>query len=365
MSNNLSIPPRRSHGQPGFTLIEVLLAVAITSMVMLAVGTTFRVTLEARYVIDELSESTAAGPRIMALIERDLRGLWTYDIKNNRVLVGRNRDVGSFEADRIDMLTTTDSVGYVLDDRNVPHQATTCEVGYWLKPNARYRDLIELWRREDPMIDSELTTEGRFQLVHDRIKSFKITYFRELGYGSEELHEWDSSLEDALPRRIKIEFTLERNRSSRNIVDDAEVQDFEGAEKQYVRHIVLDSRLMDVLQPNIAMIPVRPPKPEDPNQGGGGGGTGGGGGPGALQGLTGKAGDFQAQKGGNGQEIDIGGNRPGGNRPGGTRNPGTRNPGSGRPPGLPGGFNLGDLLRGGGRSGGGGLFGGGQGGGGR
>ncbi|MEY2714129.1 MAG: hypothetical protein RIT24_472, partial [Planctomycetota bacterium] len=161
--------------ESGFTLIELLLAVLVTSMVMLLVGVTFSVTLQARDVVEELSESTADGPRILAMIERDLRGLWTFNIKNNKVLVGRSRDVGSFEADRIDMLTTTDSIGYVLDDRNVPHQSSICEVGYWLKPNQRYRELIELWRREDPMVDADLVTDGRFQLVHDSLKSFKIT----------------------------------------------------------------------------------------------------------------------------------------------------------------------------------------------
>jgi prepilin-type N-terminal cleavage/methylation domain-containing protein len=343
---------RRAHAH-GFTLIEVLLAVGITSIVMLAVGTTFRVTLEARDVIDELAESTAAGPRILAMIERDLRGLWTYDIKQNRVLVGRNRDVGSFEADRIDMLTTTDSVGFVLDDHNVPHQTTVCEVGYWLKPNARYRDLIELWRREDPMIDGDILTEGRFQLVHDRIKSFKITYFRELGYSSEELHEWDSGIEDTLPRRIKIEITLERNRSSRNIVDDAEVEDFEGAEKTYVRHIVLDPRLMDSLQPDVAMIPVRPSKPDSAAGGGGGpAGEGGGGGPSGSK-LDGAGRDINIAVGRDGMRMDgaRGGDRGGRGARGGTRQ------GGGGPPGIPNGFNLGDLLRG--SRGGGGLFGGG------
>ncbi|MGE3171287.1 MAG: type II secretion system protein J [Planctomycetota bacterium] len=337
----------------GFTLIEVLLAVAITSMVMLTVGTTFRVTLEARDVIDELSESTAAGPRILALIERDLQGLWTWNIRQNRVFVGRSRDVGSFEADRIDLLTTTDSIGYVLDDRNVPHQTSICEVGYWLKPNGRYRDLIELWRREDPMVDGDLLTEGRFQLVHDRIKSFKITYFRELGYQSEELHEWDSSVEDALPRRLKIEFTLERNRGSRNVVNDAEVQDFEGAEKTYVRHIVLEPSLMDVLAPNVAMIPVRPGKPE---AGGEGGGGGGGGDPGIPAGA-------QTETVSNGlttTTFSTGGERgdpPPGGRPPGGRPPGGRPPGGQPPQGLPPGFDLGDLIRGAGGSGG--LFGGG------
>jgi len=260
----------------GFTLLEVLLAVAVSSIVMLAVGGTFTAMLEARAEVEELSESTDAGPRILSMLERDLSHLYTYDVKKNAVLVGRNRDIGSFEADRIDMLTTTDSIGYVVDSINRQHHVHLCEVGYWLKQNPRYRDLMELWRREDPLQDNDLLTDGRFQLVHDRIKSFKITYYRSLGFEAEELNEWDSSVDDALPRRIKIEFTVERKRGNRNVVDDAEFDDFEGAEKTYVRHIVFDPSMMDVLKAGTAMIPLKPPPPE--SQGGHGGGPGGGGG---------------------------------------------------------------------------------------
>lgn len=359
---------RPRHSEAGFTLIELILAIGVTSSLMLLVGTTFRVTLQARDVVEELSESTAAGPRILGMIERDLRGLWTFNVKNNKVLVGRSRDVGSFEADRIDMLCTTDSIGYVLDDRNIPHQTSICEVGYWLKPNSRYRDLIELWRREDPLVDEDLVTDGRFQLIHDRLRSFKVTYFKELGYRSEALHEWDSSLEDTLPRRIKVEFTLERKRTSRNLVDDAEFEDFEGAEKTYVRHFVLDPSVSGSLQPNIALVPIRPSKPEEPAAGGGGGGGGGmlsggsAGGRGNGQGGMGGFGTADGRGGQAGQGRPGAGDqsfagRGGAGRPGGGQNP------FGGTGGLPPGFNLGDLLRGARGGGSGGIFGGGGGGG--
>jgi prepilin-type N-terminal cleavage/methylation domain-containing protein len=345
-----------SQAQQGFTLIEVLLAAFVTSFVMLAVGSTFNVTLEARAVVDELSESTAAGPRILSLIERDLRGMWTYNIKENRVLHGSNGDVGSFEADRLNLLTTTDSIGYVLNDRSEPVYPTLCEVGYWLKPNPRYRDLIELWRREDPLVDDNLQTEGRFQLVHDRIKSFKISYYRTLGYESEELSEWDSSTEDRLPRRIKIEFTLERKRGSRNIVADAEVADFEGAEKTYTRHFVLDQHLDRVLRAQTALIPVRPTAPQVAAQA-----PQGAGGPMAPGGAGGAFGGTEIARGEAGRPAfpgaigdgkgDSRGSRGGDGGRGTFSAPGS---GGGRPP-----INFEELIRGLGGSGGGlgGLFG--------
>ena len=165
---------KRVSKQSGFTLIEVLLAISITATVMLTVGTTFHIMLNARDVVDDLAESSEAGPRILNLIERDLRGLWTYNIKNNKVFKGTIADVNGRDADRMDFLTTTDSVGTVTDLESVPHKTTICEVGYWFKPNTHFRDVFELWRREDPMVDNELSTQGSFQLVHDRIKNSRF-----------------------------------------------------------------------------------------------------------------------------------------------------------------------------------------------
>ncbi len=204
----------------GFTLIEVLLAVAITSIVMITVGTTFHVMLNARDVIDDLAESTEEGPRILNLIERDLRGLYVFNVGNNAVFRGRDMDVGGHDADRMDFLTTTHAVGYVLDDRGQPRKPSICEVGYWFRPNPRFRDVFEMWRREDPMVDGDLLTQGTFQLVHDRVKRFQVTYYETLGHNAEEKLEWDSSIDDRLPARIKIEFTIERRRGSRNVVSD-------------------------------------------------------------------------------------------------------------------------------------------------
>ena len=353
--------------QLGFTLIEVLLAVAITATVMSTVGTTFHIMLNARDVVDDLAESSEAGPRILNLIERDLRGLWIYNIKDNKVFKGTVADVNGRDADRIDFLTTTDSVGTVTDLQSVPHKTTICEVGYWFKPNPRFRDVFELWRREDPMVDNELNTQGSFQLVHSRVKNFKIRYFESLGFEAEELLEWDSSTEDKLPKRMKIEFTIERRRSSRNVVSDLEVDDFEGAEKTYVRHFVFEDRLNDVLAANNARIPVLPPPPdgsggESGAEGEGEGGPIGPAGPGGLaannrarkgepwaRGQKQPGGRGDAGKGsGRGGGKGSGGGGGGGNRPGG---------GLSAPTQLPPGFNFQQFFSQAGSGGATGLFG--------
>ncbi|MFM1873453.1 MAG: hypothetical protein RL398_2875, partial [Planctomycetota bacterium] len=68
----MASPKQTARRDGGFTLIEVLLAIAITATVMITVGSTFHVLLNARDTVDDLSESTEAGPRILNLLERDL-----------------------------------------------------------------------------------------------------------------------------------------------------------------------------------------------------------------------------------------------------------------------------------------------------
>ncbi len=345
----------------GFTLIEVLLAVLIASMAMVAVSGAFISTMRTHYEIDNLTSSTADGQRILTLLERDLRGLWHYDIKQNRVLIGRNMDIGGYDADRIDLLTTTDAIGGVIDNQMQLAYPSICEVGYWLKENKEIPGLLELWRREDPMVDDDLLTGGHFQLVSDRIKSFNITYYTELGYDAEPLDEWDSSREAKLPRRIKIDFTIHRKIGNRNEISGNEVEDYEKTLKTYTRYFVFDKRYTDILQAGVAMIPV---VPSPPGADDGQGGPLGGGGPAGMAGAEG--GPFGAGGG------PAGGGRGTGSRGGeqgdGTRTSGPRGGGQNggdRPPPPAGNtppIDLGDLLRGlGGGGGGGGLpFGGGR-----
>ena len=130
--------------QGGFTLVEILLAVMIASMAMVAVTSAFVGTLRTHYEIDNLTSSTEAGQRVLALLERDIQGIWHYNVKRNAVLRGRDSDIGGNPADRIDLLTSTDAVGGVVGTKTDLSFPGLCEVGYWLKPNPEQPGLLEL-----------------------------------------------------------------------------------------------------------------------------------------------------------------------------------------------------------------------------
>jgi prepilin-type N-terminal cleavage/methylation domain-containing protein len=351
----------RRANQHGFTLVELMVAILISSMVMVAVSASFVGTLNAHYEIDTANGAMATGQRVLDTIERDLRGLWHYNVKGNKVLFGRNRDIGGFDADWIDFVTTTDTIRGVPDVENRITPTGISEVGYWLRDNRETPGLLELARREDALIDDDITRGGEFQVLCDRVKSLNITYYQTLGFDAEPVDEWDSSRDGLLPRRIKIELKVHRRMGNRNQVSGLEIGDDGRVLETYVRHIVFEKRYDTILQAGVAMVPVAPIAPADqPTSGAAGAGGEGGGGP-----LGGGGGGARGPGGGlpGLGEIGVGAN-PG--MPPGQGRGGNRQPGPGRgglPPGGNPGLNLGDLLRGGGSGLPGGLFGGGQGGG--
>lgn len=360
---------RTAPAAAGFTLIEVLLAVAISSMAMVAVSQAFLGTLNAKAQIEIHNSTNVEGQRILTLLERDLTGLWHHNIKGNQILLGENVDISGYDADRINFYTTKDSVAGALDSTDRLRKPTINEVGYWLRENEEIPGLLELWRREDPLIDDDIRTDGHFELVSSRLKDFQITYYETLGHRAEELYEWDTARRQRLPRRIKIEFTVHRKVGSRNRVSTAEVDDIGSILQKYTRHFVFDPRYVDIIRPGVALMPIAPPRPEA-EAGGGGGGLGEGeGGAGEGEGTRSQgAGALVEQEVGQGNRGDRGSRLDGGGegrRPTQPRLPGAnpvRPPGGGaRPPNngqIP--IDLGELLRGlgGNNSGNGNPFGG-------
>ena len=258
----------------GFTLIEVLVALAITAMIMSAMMTTLWYAMKARQEVEALSEPFRDGPRIMAMVKRDLRGLLTYNVKDYKVLRGINNAIGGQDADRIDFLSATDSIiPRQYDSR--PVHADWCEVGYWVRANPDNPDLLELYRREDIFSDQEPFQGGEFMLLSKRVRSFNITYFAELGHDAEPLDEWDTTQEGLLPRRIRVDLSLEREAdTARYSLEEA--KEYEGRILNFRMEFVFEPWQVECLLQGNALaplIPPGPPKPEDEGKGPKGGGV--------------------------------------------------------------------------------------------
>jgi hypothetical protein len=148
------------------------------------------------------------GPQVLEIIERDLRRVWTFNIEGDMVFKGESRSMLGESADSLVFLSSVDST---LTQRvgDLEVTADVCETGYRLRPNPKVPDVLELWRRQSFHIDEEPLEDGTYELVHDRVISFRVRYFADEDIESEELEEWDASERHRLPSMVKIELGLE------------------------------------------------------------------------------------------------------------------------------------------------------------
>ena len=300
----------------GFTLAEVLVTLMIMSGILVTLTQILTAARSARDMIHNIQENQLAGPAILDLIERDLRGLQTYNRRKADYLRVTDRVRAGLDADSLDFVTGVNSLVFN-EERGRSLRADLNEVGYRLRPSPEDDDFLEIWRREDFGVDEEPFDGGVFTFLHDRVRGFEILVFLERGDDEEPVEEWGTGVEDehiGLPHRIEIELTLElSNRIVRERISAAKV----GARTVTYRRVIRFPEGLELaqdLQPVPFVPTIEPP---------------------VLDGVaTGAPGADGSQSGGQGNGITP--------------------PGGGIPPGLGGatgaaggGGGLGDILTGG------------------
>ncbi len=199
----------RAGSRAGFTLLEVLAVIMITSLVMYAVYSVLFSTLMAREAVDEAVGVYEVGPNIADLIVGDLQGLAMGLVAENKALKGGVQTVGGIEVSYVDFLTTRDSrtINPNVDDAEIHSDVT--EIGYRLVPSENYPDFLELYRREEWGVDDQPLADGLFHKVYDRVKEFRLEYI-EAGKEDVDTYDdtWDTTAKKRLPRAIKIHITI-------------------------------------------------------------------------------------------------------------------------------------------------------------
>lgn len=194
----------------GFTLVEVLVAMAISGMIMASVLGSLDYTYKAIDAIHNVLQTEYAGPRILAQIRSDLSRIVVLDIPEHRVLYGESDSIAGADADRIDFLVHRRSTRPYHDpvtDQDV--WAPYAEVGYRLRRNPRFPDFMELYRREDFLHDEDPFKDGSFTLLYDRVTNFEVVYYEDPELDPVWEDNWDSEELQALPYAIEIRLDVE------------------------------------------------------------------------------------------------------------------------------------------------------------
>jgi hypothetical protein len=189
-----------------------LLTLLIMSGIMVSMTQILTAARTSRDTIHNIQETQLAGPAILDLLERDLRGVFTYDRTKQLQIRVKNRVMLGYDADSIDFVTTSDSLTYTnVEDRYV--RADVNEVGYRLRPNPESADqFLEIYRRESFGIDDDPFEGGNFMFLHDRVKSFDVQCFAEDGKDAQPIEDWGTERNPeniGLPARVEITLVLE------------------------------------------------------------------------------------------------------------------------------------------------------------
>lgn len=190
----------RKSPRAGFTLIEVILAIALCAMVMGLLYGVLASTIQAADRIDEMTHGSEIGPAILAQIREDV-GAAFLPGKDQDYFVGQERG----GRDRLDFVSSA-AVFAPETAASEPTIHWVNEIGYQVKEGPSKEDGLVLYRRVDPFVDAEPLRGGRLTAIAEKVISFKVTYWT----GTEWLSSWVSSKqEDALPSSIKIELKLQ------------------------------------------------------------------------------------------------------------------------------------------------------------
>lgn len=190
---NLDCPNLRENGEKGFTLIEIIIAIAIFSFIALGANALLSFVTSSNELSDSRAQELEKLQRAMLVMERDFLQMQqriprTQGLENELVVTGGEFE---FESDAY-------GIGFVRGGWRNPelrlNRSHLQNVAYRLQEN-------RLERLHTNYVDSVIGTEPKVRVLLSGVNDFKIEVLNEL---SQELN-WSESIENTeLPVAISI-----------------------------------------------------------------------------------------------------------------------------------------------------------------
>ncbi len=193
----------RPDGQRGLTLVEVMIAVAISAGIGAVMVGAFQRAQAARELVEQQDERTSGARVALGRVARELSMAFLSEHYDR----GRFRDRPTVFRGREDsLLFTTMSHERLVRDARESDQAV---VEYALDADPDDRDRRALFRREKPRIDGEPDRGGSRAVVCRHVASLSLQYWD--WRKQEWAREWDAAALEhrgMLPTRVRVRLTL-------------------------------------------------------------------------------------------------------------------------------------------------------------
>ncbi|RMF92220.1 MAG: type II secretion system protein [Nitrospinota bacterium] len=192
-------------GEHGFTLIEVLIALAILAVILTVLYTSYATSVE---VMQQVQERTATYQSVRIITELLSQQLSSAMLASDQrsVFLGEDETIGDFPADRLTFTAPTTT----LLSLNQP-QGGLCTIRYFLQPFREESIRKSLLRQEIcplVLLEEESTDKGITLELSSDVVGWDLKYYT----GEEEFDSWEAqgsgSSAGRLPQRVKVTLLL-------------------------------------------------------------------------------------------------------------------------------------------------------------
>jgi type II secretion system protein J len=184
---------RKSHG---FTLIEMLLAIALSALLLVIVYSTYFSIARSIDTTLETQELLDTGRVLLEMLKRDIRG------------IGGSRFPLISTVQEIDGKLVTNIV-FVTSAPSSTNPFRWSKVGYALTRDDQSRWIFVKKEAKNP--DDDIDQLGKVFEISRLVSSFRLTFFD----GTEWVEQWDSRSTGKLPKQVRI--TVEISDEKRNV----------------------------------------------------------------------------------------------------------------------------------------------------
>jgi len=194
----------------GFTLLEVLISVAIMAGIVTVIYTSFYTSGRNVEQAEAIRDSSDMARTLMQKLSNDITNVYWKQAMNvpaiTTILNGKKEEIqtadGKSRRDSITLTTLTNS------RRMNSKETDLWEVGYFFKQKLDGSGYI-LMRREKRELNNDVPAgEGGYEYeITDQVRSLQLRY--NATDGDTWLDEWNSTMRNGLPKYVEIALTLE------------------------------------------------------------------------------------------------------------------------------------------------------------
>ena len=185
--------------ETGFTLIEILIAVAISAVILTIIYGSYAASIDTMDACRESTDINQMARLALGRISEDINCALISSTNERLQFVGKDSE--ELEGIPMDTLGFTSTSCLSLFRGAKEHR--TCEIGYYIRQESD-SDIFVLLRREESPPDEEPLSGGASLELAERIKGLDFEYYD----GKEWLTQWNSKAREALPSAVKIALTF-------------------------------------------------------------------------------------------------------------------------------------------------------------